>query len=133
MPTGSSLTDEELRARAREQLEAGRLPCAISTYVNAAYGGGRRCALCEERIERTHIEYEIADLRHSGSTFFHLRCHHAWQLECLCRMPPPPRPNDRGHGPGSRCEGLTLSAAGEMGRDGLEPSTSGLKVRCSTD
>lgn len=86
MPTGSSLSNEQLRSLARERLDDGRLPEAICTTLDAGYGSGESCVLCDELILPAHTEYMIADPRHGEALLFHLRCHHAWQLECIARF-----------------------------------------------
>jgi hypothetical protein len=86
MPIGSSLSNDQLRSLARERLNDGRLPEAILTTLDAGYGGGESCVLCDELILPGHTEYVIADPRHGEALLFHLRCHHAWQLECIARF-----------------------------------------------
>jgi hypothetical protein len=72
-----------LRLRARERIEDGRLPATQITRLVADYGRGDWCLLCDEPIAREQIEYEIEDPRGADALIFHLRCHEAWQLECV--------------------------------------------------
>ena len=86
MPVGCTLPDDELRSRARERIDSGRLPLAISTFVDAAFGTGNTCRLCDEPITREHVEYEVRDRPQDKGFVMHLRCHQNWQLECIHRM-----------------------------------------------
>ena len=77
----------ELRARARERIKDGRLPCEHGALL-AGYDGIEPCALCGRQIDAGEIAYEVevpsqADKR---SLCFHIRCHEAWQSECADRF-----------------------------------------------
>ena len=67
----------------RAHLEQGRLPVLVNPYVKASYGGvGANCEVCAREIEKHDAEYEVRNA--NGHPFlFHLRCHHAWQAECV--------------------------------------------------
>jgi hypothetical protein len=85
MPAGSTLSNEQLRTLARERLDDGHLPLAISRTLDAGYGSSESCVLCREPILALHTEYVIADPRTGKALLFHLRCHQAWQIECVQR------------------------------------------------
>jgi hypothetical protein len=87
MPTGSSLSNDQLLALARARLADGQLPVVISTRVDAGYGVGHACTLCNQLITRAHTEYDVRPEPAGSVLVFHLRCHQAWQLECIRRMP----------------------------------------------
>jgi hypothetical protein len=86
MPTGSSFSDEQLRFRAHSLIEGGALRVAICTHLYAGAGTGRPWDLCREPIKREHVEYEVRDPEGANPLFFHLRCHQAWQRECIHRL-----------------------------------------------
>jgi len=90
MPAGSSLSDYDLRFRAGECIDDGRLPVAVSTRLAAGYGTGKPCILCQELVTSEHMEYEVDSPRDGKTLTFHLRCHLAWQLECIRRLPARP-------------------------------------------
>jgi hypothetical protein len=90
MPTGCTYSDEQLRWRAVEAIVSGRLPLAITTRLKASFGIGSTCCLCGQEITRSHAEYEVVDVRDGRSLVLHVRCHQAWQLECIHRHAPPP-------------------------------------------
>ena len=81
MPYRSVAPEDGLRAVARKLITDGILPVTLSTAVSAGYGTGTLCRLCQMRIERDHVEYEITDARDGGSFSFHLICHAAWRCE----------------------------------------------------
>jgi hypothetical protein len=90
VPAGSSLPDHELRLRAGERIEDGRLPLLVSTKVAAGYGTVNQCAVCDEPVTHEHTEYEVKDPRDGKLLMVHLRCYRAWQLECISRLPARP-------------------------------------------
>ena len=90
MPYGSGSSDPELRSLARQRLDAAQLPLALTGQLYAGRGSGQRCALCAQKIEPEHVEYEVDIASDVRTLLFHLRCHNAWQLECVNRMHPKP-------------------------------------------
>jgi hypothetical protein len=70
-----------IRARIREMVEMGQLPCEESGKVWAGRGTGTHCAACGEPIEATQIEFEVS-LGPSAVLRLHRVCHHIWQEEC---------------------------------------------------
>jgi hypothetical protein len=85
MPTEPVLPESELRARVLQRIEDGRLPLAVSTHIDAGYGAGAQCDLCDQSIASDKIEYDVTDPR-GGRLHFHLACHLAWQRECARRL-----------------------------------------------
>jgi hypothetical protein len=86
----STLTDVELRLRARTRIELGKLPCAGEARTWAGYvdSGRAICDLCDHPINRGDIEYEVevsGDLasRSSRNLRFHVHCHSAWYVEIV--------------------------------------------------
>ncbi|MBV9726633.1 MAG: hypothetical protein JO299_15845 [Gammaproteobacteria bacterium] len=86
MPTEPVLPTTELRARVLERLEDGRLPVMLSTRIDAGYGAGERCVVCDQPISADKIEYDVTDFRTSKRLHFHIACHLVWQRECTLRL-----------------------------------------------
>ena len=76
------MSDDDLRLIARAGIADGRLPLIASQSMQASYGSGIKCHLCERPIEQQHIEYEVSDPRDGRRLSFHLACHGIWQLAC---------------------------------------------------
>jgi hypothetical protein len=88
MPTEPVLPESELRARVLQRIDDGRLPLAVSTHIDAGYGAGAQCDLCDQSIASDKIEYDVTDPRGGRRLHFHLACHLAWQRECARRLAP---------------------------------------------
>ena len=86
MPTEPVLPESELKARVLQRLEDGRLPLVMSSHIDAGYGGGYSCALCDQPIASNKVEYDVTDPRSGTRLRFHLACHLAWQRECALRL-----------------------------------------------
>ena len=86
MPTEPVLPMSELHARVLKRIDDGRLPIATSTRVDARYGAGDKCDLCDLPITEHKIEYDVTDQGSGKSLHFHLACHTAWQRECAHRL-----------------------------------------------
>jgi hypothetical protein len=85
MPTEPVLSQSELRSRALQRIDDGRLPLVLSTHIDAGYGTGVQCYLCDQPIAADKIEYDVTD--HNGKLLqFHFACHSAWQRECALRL-----------------------------------------------
>jgi hypothetical protein len=78
MPTEPVLSESELRSRVLQRIADGRLPIVLSTHIDAGYGTGYACALCDQPIAADKVEYVVADPA-SESLHFHFACHSAWQ------------------------------------------------------
>jgi len=70
-----------IRARIRQMVDTGELPCEESGKVWAGHGSGTHCAACGEAIEPNQIEFEVP-LGRSRVLRLHRPCHHIWQEEC---------------------------------------------------
>ena len=70
-----------IRARIRQMVESGELPCEESGKVWAGRGSGTHCAACGEAIEPTQIEFEV-QIGPGTVLRLHRLCHHSWQEEC---------------------------------------------------
>jgi hypothetical protein len=80
--SGPDIPAQQLQAMVRERIEQGRLPVVVDPYVKAGYGGfGANCEVCAREIQKHDAEYQVPNA--NGSFLFHLRCHHAWQAECV--------------------------------------------------
>lgn len=87
MSAGPDPSYADLRARAREQLNSGRLPTRVVESVAAGYGSpGKICSLCEEPITPTQVEYEVVGYVEQP-LILHMTCYAAWRDECLQRAP----------------------------------------------
>jgi len=86
MPTEPVLPMSELHSRVLKRIDDGRLPLALSTQIDARYGVGVRCDLCDQPIATDKIEYDVIDQASGKSLHFHLACHLAWQRECAHRL-----------------------------------------------
>jgi hypothetical protein len=70
-----------IRARIRQMVETGELPCEESGKVWAGRGNGTHCAACGEIIEQNEIEFEV-ELGPGTVLRLHRLCHYIWQEEC---------------------------------------------------
>jgi len=86
MPTEPVLPESELRARVVQRIESGRLPLVLSTHIEAGYGSGGLCVLCDQPIVADKIEYDVIDPRTGEALRLHFACHLAWQRECAVRL-----------------------------------------------
>ena len=89
MPTEPVLPEIELRTRVLQRIDSGRLPVALSTRIDAGYGEGRQCDLCDGLISSDKIEYDVTDAGSGRRLHFHFACHSAWQRECALRLKQP--------------------------------------------
>jgi len=81
MPSEPYLQERELRRRAREEIESGRLPKSLTASIWGGRGSGLPCAVCGDHIQSDRVEYEIDDPRGGEPFRFHPTCHTVWQLE----------------------------------------------------
>ena len=86
MPTEPVLSETELRSRVLQRMEDGRLPLILSTRIDAGYGAGDRCDLCDQLIAADKVEYDVSDPDSGKRLYFHIACHFAWQRECALRL-----------------------------------------------
>ena len=77
-------TENELIQRARERINAGRLPETMPSLISAGYGAGAAvCALCDVEILSDHAMYKVDDPRGLDEALtFHFPCYVIWQCEC---------------------------------------------------
>jgi len=69
-----------------QRIEDARLPLMLSTRIDAGYGQGFRCDLCDRPIASDKIEYDVTDSDGGKRLHFHFACHSAWQRECALRL-----------------------------------------------
>jgi len=86
MPTEPVLSETELRSRVLQRMEDGRLPLILSTRIDAGYGAGDRCDLCDQLTAADKVEYDVTDPDSGKRLYFHIACHFAWQRECALRL-----------------------------------------------
>jgi len=68
----------DLHGKAIRLIQLGSLPGRISSSLWAGPGVGRACALCDQLIPPTEMEYELGG--QDDVCRLHLRCHAIWQL-----------------------------------------------------
>jgi len=93
MPSEPLLPESELRSRVLQRIENGRLPLMLSTRIDAGYGAGDRCDLCDQPIAADKVEYDVTDPDSGKRLYFHIACHFAWQRECALRLRDFPSPS----------------------------------------
>jgi hypothetical protein len=107
--SGPILSERKLRFLASQSLDVGRLPILRVSHLDAGYGRDRPCSLCELKISRSQVEYEVLYVwKHPLQ--FHIKCFAVWQLECALRTEA-----QSGSPPGGFSE---PDESGEMGGDG---------------
>jgi len=75
----------DLRARARKQVDSGRLPARVVETLNAGYGSSlKACCVCGQVITPIQVEYELSG-HGTESITLHIGCYTAWRDECLQR------------------------------------------------
>lgn len=81
---GPNLSETEIRSRARQAIDEGRVPVMLVRNVMGGYGSGEPCSVCRETITPTQVEYEVLA---EGKRLmqFHLICYAEWQLESAQR------------------------------------------------
>lgn len=86
MSTDATTAHIELDVRVRSLIEDGHLPAELDNQINAGYGDGNVCSVCDQAITRYQVEYGCSDVRTMTSLCFHLRCYRIWQRECKRRV-----------------------------------------------
>jgi hypothetical protein len=51
--------------------------------IRPQHGSDAVCQLCDHRIDRYRVEYEVTDARDGRELAVHLVCFKIWQLECM--------------------------------------------------
>ena len=85
MRTDAATLPTGLVLRVRRLIEEGRLPVDPANQIDACYGGGAACCLCDQPIAPTQVEYDYSDSRTAKSLSFHFPCYAIWQRECKLR------------------------------------------------
>jgi hypothetical protein len=74
-----------LRQQAREAVLKGKLPARRPDRVWGGPGVGEICAICDKRITKEDIEYQLEFARPAEDGIdkyhVHLRCNAAWEFE----------------------------------------------------
>lgn len=75
-----------LREKAREVIQAGKLPNRPPERTWGGPGVGAKCTICTMSVKRDELEFEIEFARNGNedtqNTYhFHIRCFAAWQHE----------------------------------------------------
>ncbi len=116
MPTQSVLPEDEVRLLAQQRIEGGRLPLMRPDHINAGYGSGDTCCVCDQSIDPTKIEYEVAGPDKAHRLAFHFACYVVWQRECSQRM------DERAQLHGSRAGMKTREPRGNAANPGCDSS-----------
>jgi hypothetical protein len=82
----SQMEEQAVRAKAREVLQAGKLPNRRPDRTWGGPGVGAPCAVCELPVEHTQMEFEIQFARDGDNPgldkyHVHIRCFAAWEFE----------------------------------------------------
>lgn len=80
------MEEQALRAKAREVLQAGKLPNRRPDRTWGGAGVGAACAVCDLPVERDQTELEIDFARDGGNPgldtyHVHIPCFAAWEFE----------------------------------------------------
>ena len=80
------MTDALLRHRARNLIQAGRLPDRRPDGTWGGPGSGKDCAICDTRVDPVQQEVEFEFLRHGSRRdrdrlYAHTACFAAWEAE----------------------------------------------------
>jgi hypothetical protein len=77
--------ERALREKVRQRIQSGALPRAKPNRTWGGPGAGLICAVCDQRITRDQIEYEVQFVQEGVSApqicHLHLACFAAWELE----------------------------------------------------
>ena len=67
----------------RDALRTGRIPARPADQMWGGSGAGTACAICNRRLERHEVEYELAFSRGAGAGAYHVHvaCCMAWEAE----------------------------------------------------
>jgi hypothetical protein len=91
------MSDETtLRKKAREAMQAGKLPGCIPPRMWGGPGVGACCTICGRPAQPDEVELEFArdgHDRHPGNHHVHVQCFAAWEFEYHHNLPIPG--NDR--------------------------------------
>ncbi len=72
-----------IRERINAMLSGGQLPPRAANSINAAYGNGRRCDICDESTAPAEVTYElhVSAAGEARSIFLHFACYDLWERE----------------------------------------------------
>jgi hypothetical protein len=77
---GRDMDEQVLRKRIRRMIDLDEVPCDEPEELWAGRGAGERCAVCQEPIPGTTLEYEV-DVA-GRSLRLHRQCYELWRQEC---------------------------------------------------
>lgn len=86
MPSHATPVPSGLLLRVRRLIEDGRLPTESDSRIDACYGEGGTCSLCDQPITSTQVKYDCFDARTAKDLSFHFSCYTIWQCECKVRV-----------------------------------------------
>jgi len=78
--------EPRLREQARRAVQNGKLPARRPDRTWGGPGVGAECAVCEKRVTKDEMEFEI-EFAHDGANpgldkfHVHVRCFAAWEFE----------------------------------------------------
>lgn len=74
------MDEQILRKRVRRMIELDEIPCDEPDGLWAGHGVGERCAVCQQLIPLTTVEYEV---NVGGRVLrLHRECYELWHQEC---------------------------------------------------
>jgi len=79
----ATIEADQLRAKAREAIRAGKLPAGQPMRVWGGHGFGTSCAICGKSMNEDEIGFELqfAQAANGREYHTHARCFAAWDIE----------------------------------------------------
>lgn len=79
------MDESTLRRKAREAIQAGKLPSRRAESTWGGPGVGTHCAICDKPVKRDEVEFELEFARDDDpgldTYHLHIRCFAAWEFE----------------------------------------------------
>ena len=80
------MDEQQLRAKAREVLKAGKVPDRRPDRTWGGHGVGATCVVCDLAVTPQQMEFEIQFARDGDNPgldkfHVHIRCYAAWEFE----------------------------------------------------
>jgi hypothetical protein len=78
------MEEQALRVKAREVMNAGKLPNGRPDRVWGEPGVGAPCAVCDLPVQHDQVKFELEFARHGDNSdkhHVHVQCFAAWEFE----------------------------------------------------
>jgi hypothetical protein len=104
------MDEQELRQKAREAIQAGRMPTSRPEGVWGGRGAGVECAVCGQVVSPDTLGFDLdfgpsVTVGVGNTPHVHIRCFAAWEFEYQSRLP-------------AESDGLTISSCVRHGTNG---------------